>query len=281
MLGSLLIALREVLEAGLVVSIVLAAVPGVPGRSTYIGGGVAAGVIAALMLAVFGGALSTALAGAGRDAFMIAVLALAVAMLSWHVLWMSRHGRELALKMRAAGSAVVAGEASLLSLALVVAIAVLREGSELVLFVYGIAVASNEEPSALLAGVALGIAGGALISVLLYRGLVVIPMRYFFSVTNAMVALLAAGMAGQVAARLARLHVLPTLVDQMWDTSWLLTDRSVAGSALRALLGYSSRPSGIQVLAYAGMLIFLLAASHLMTRSPSHGAPQPQQQGTD
>ena len=126
---------------------------------------------------------------------------------------------------------------------------------------------------------ALGIAGGAVVSGLLYRGLVIIPMRYFFSVTNAMVALLAAGMAGQVAARLARLHVLPTLVDQMWDTSWLLTDRSVVGSALRALLGYSSRPSGIQVLAYAGMLIFLLVASRLMARPPSHTIAQPQ--GTD
>lgn len=274
MLGSLLIALREVLEAGLIVSIVTAAVAGVPGRAAYIGGGVAAGAIGALLLAVFGGALSAALAGMGREVFTITVLCLAVVMLTWHILWMTRHGREIALKMRAAGSAVAAGDASLLSLAVVVAIAVLREGSELVLFVYGIAVASNEPAVSLLAGVAVGIACGAAVSVLLYRGLVFIPMRYFFSVTNAMIALLAAGMAGQVAARLGRLHVLPTLGDQVWDTSWLLADRSLVGSALRALFGYASRPSGIQVLAYVVMLIVLFAASQMVGRPAPRAAAQ-------
>jgi high-affinity iron transporter len=274
MLGSLLIALREVLEAGLVVTIVLAAVAGVPRRGIYVGAGVAAGAAAALLLAVLGAAVSTTLAGMSRDVFMIGVLALAVAMLGWHILWMSRHGRELAIKMRAAGSAVAAGEASLLGLAVIVAIAVLREGSELVLLVYGIAVASSESVSALLAGVAIGIVAGCLVSVLLYRGLVVIPLRYFFTVTNAMIALLAAGMAGQVAARLVRLSVLPSFGDQVWDTSWLLTDRSVAGSVLRALFGYASRPSGVQVLAYVGTLVFLLIASQLIARPPARAATQ-------
>jgi high-affinity iron transporter len=274
MLGSLLIALREVLEAGLVVTIVLAAVAGVPRRGVYLGAGIAAGAAAALLLAALGAAVSGTLAGMSRDVFLVGVLALAVAMLGWHVLWMSRHGRELAGKMRAAGSAVAAGEASLLSLAVVVAIAVLREGSELVLFVYGIAVASSESVSALLAGVAAGIVVGCLVSVLLYRGLVIIPLRYFFTVTNAMIALLAAGMAGQVTSRLVRLNVLPSFGDQVWDTSWLLADRSVAGSVLRALFGYASRPSGIQVLAYAGTLAFLLIASQLIARPPARAAAQ-------
>jgi high-affinity iron transporter len=276
MLGSLLIAFREVLEAGLIVSIVYAAVAGVPGRTAYVGGGVAAGVVGALLLAAFGGALSSALAGMGRDVFTISVLSLAVAMLAWHTIWMSRHGREMALRMKAAGQSVAEGGASLLTLAVVVAIAVLREGSELVLFVYGIAVSSDEGPALLLAGVGAGVLGGLAVSLVLYRGLVVIPMRHFFAVTNAMITLLAAGMAGQVAARLARLGFVPSLGDQIWDTSWLLADRSLVGSGLRALFGYSSRPSGIQLCAYAATVIILLAASQLASRStPGGPAPEP------
>ena len=96
MLAALIIVFREVFEAGLIVGIVLAVTRAVAGRGWWISGGVAAGVLGACIVAAFAGALSSAFAGVGQEMFNAAVLGLAVVMLTWHNVWMARHGRELA-----------------------------------------------------------------------------------------------------------------------------------------------------------------------------------------
>ena len=162
MLASLLIVFREVLEAGLIVGIVLAATRGIAARGAWIAGGIGAGVVGAGLVAVFAGALSDAFAGNGQEVFNAAVLLIAVVMLGWHNIWMARHGREVARQIQAMGHAVSRSVArSLLAVAVVVTVAVLREGAEVVLFLYGIAASSEEGWATLLAGGALGIGCGA------------------------------------------------------------------------------------------------------------------------
>jgi high-affinity iron transporter len=267
MLASLLIVFREILEAGLIVGIVLAATEGVYRRGLWVAGGVAAGALGAALVAAFAGALSGALQGMGQELFTVGILSVAVLMLGWHIVWMAKHGRELAVEMKSAGAAVKGGEKSLLALAIVVAVAVLREGSEVVLFLYGIAVSSNEGPVPLMIGGVAGLALGALVSYLLYRGLVIIPMRHLFSVTNALVALLAAGMAGQAAAVLANLGLVPAWGDAVWDSSALLAEDSMAGRALHALVGYSERPFGVQIAAYAATLAVLVSLNRIIGKT--------------
>ena len=264
MLASLLIVFREVFEAGLIVGIVLAATRGIVHRGVWIAGGIGAGVLGAALLACFAGALSAALAGAGQEVFTAAVLVVAVVMLGWHQLWMASHGREMAQQMRAMGQAVATGQRSLLAMAVVVATAVLREGSEVVLFLYGVAAATKEGPLALLAGGLLGILLGALVSWLLYRGLVAIPVKRLFAVTGWLIALLAAGMAGQAAATLAGADLIPSWGYQLWDTSWLLPEGSLLGRALHALVGYSDRPMGVQLAAYLAVLAALVVGARLI-----------------
>jgi high-affinity iron transporter len=156
-------------------------------------------------------------------------------------------------------------------MALVVAVAVLREGSEVVLFLYGIAASSGAGAAPMLLGGALGVLAGAAASWLLYRGLVAISMRHLFKITNAMVALLAAGMAGQAAAILAGADIIPTLGDQLWDTSGILRDDSLPGRALHALIGYSDRPPGVQVLAFLLTLGVLVVLSRIAGHPARHG----------
>src|SRR5213079_2361407 len=120
-------------------------------------GGVAGGVLGACVFAAFAGALSSAFSGVGQELFNAAVLSVAVVMLTWHNVWMSRHGRELAAEMRAAGEAVVKGRSSLAALAIVVGVAVLREGSEVVLFLYGIAASGGTSASSVFIGGVLGL----------------------------------------------------------------------------------------------------------------------------
>jgi len=273
MFASALIVFREVLEAGLIVGIVLAATEGARGRGRWIAGGVGAGLAGALLVAMFAQRLSDAFAGAGQDVFNAAILTAAVLMLGWHVVWMSRHARALSAEMKALGASVARGDRTLLAMAVVVAIAVLREGAEVVLFLFGVAASGGTDPAAMTLGGVIGVAGGVGVAWLLYRGLLAIPARALFSFTNGLVTLLAAGMAGQAAVHLARADEVPTFGDQLWDTSRWLPDDGLLGRALHALVGYSDRPMGVQVGAYAAVLVGLLMLGRIAGQMAAKTAP--------
>jgi high-affinity iron transporter len=249
MLAAALLVFREVLEAALVIGIVCAATRGMAGRARFVACGVAAGVLGALLVALGAEGIANAAGGMGQELFNAAILLTAVLMLAWHAIWMSKHGRELAAQMRAVGQAVRSGSRPPTALMVVVALAVLREGSEVVLFLYGL-VAGGTGTSALVGGSALGLVLGVVVGVGLYLGLLRIPMRYFFSATNWLLLLLAAGMASQAARFLIQADWLPTLGARLWDTSSILSDGSLVGQALRALVGYDPHPAGMQLLFY-------------------------------
>jgi high-affinity iron transporter len=254
MLATTLIVFREVLEAALVVGIVLAASQGVPRRGRWVTGGVVAGIVGAAVVAGFAEQIAQALAGIGQELFNAAVLFAAVAMLSWHNVWMGRHGRELAVEAGDVGKAVLAGARPLYALSIAVGVAVLREGSELALFLYSITFANGVAAVALGGGIALGLAAGAGVGAVLYFGLLRIPLKHLFTVTSWMILLLAAGMAAQGAAFLVQADLLPPLGTMLWDTSFLLRETSIPGQVLHALVGYVARPAGIQVVFYVGTL---------------------------
>lgn len=265
MLGIALLVFREVLEAALIVTIVAAATRGVPRRGFYIGGGIALGVIGAVVVAGFAGVIERAMNGAGQELFNAGVLLAAVLMIGWHVVWMSSHGRELAQHMQTVGHAVKTGSSSLTMLLAVVALAVLREGSEVVLFLYGMAT-GGASTGDLLAGVPLGLVGGIAVGYALYAGLLRIPLRHFFSATNGMLVLLAAGLASTATHFLVQANLLPSLGEQLWNSSALLSNGSVPGQALHILVGYDARPSGIQIVFYISTVLLLVMGMRLAPR---------------
>jgi high-affinity iron transporter len=272
MLGALIIVFREVIEAGLIVGIVMAATRGVPGRSRWIMIGIGGGVFGAGIVAMFAGVISEAFQGAGQELFNASILGIAVIMLMWHNAWMARHGREIAEEMRQVGAAVSEGVKPLTALAVVVGLAVLREGSEVVLFLYGI-MASGTSGSALLAGGALGIAAGAAFSALTYFGLLAIPNRYIFSVTSWLIALLAAGMAAQAVHFLNNAGLVVALDRTMWDTSWLLSEGSILGRMLHALIGYTERPTEMQLMVYIATLLAMFLLMRFARYTPRKHMP--------
>lgn len=260
MLAALIIVFREVFEAGLIVGIVLAVTGDVPHRNRWIGGGVLAGVLAACVVAAFTGALSQLFAGMGQELFNAAILGIAVMMLTWHNVWMAHHGREMAGEMRAAGQAVVDGSKSLLALAVVVGVAVLREGSEVALFLYGVAASGGGSALSLAIGGFMGLVLGAGVCLLTYFGLMRIPQRALFATTTVLITLLAAGMAAQAVAFLERANWLTSLDTVVWDSGWLLSETSIAGRTMHTLIGYTDQPTEMQLLVYAAVLLvtFLL-----------------------
>jgi high-affinity iron transporter len=249
MLAAALIVFREVLEAALIVSIVMAASRGVPHRGKWISLGLIGGVLGAGAVAAMTNFLSSLFEGAGQDIVNAVILFIAVALIGWHVVWMNSHGRKMAADMRAVGKSVADGERHLSILAIVVSLAVLREGSEVVLMLQGLW--SSGSTLAMLGGSALGLAAGALAGIMLYAGFLVLSVQRMFSLTNGLLVLIAAGMAARGANFLAQAGLIPSLGGRMWDTSAILSDQSIPGQLLAALVGYIARPNGIEVLVYS------------------------------
>ncbi|MFM9890527.1 MAG: FTR1 family protein [Rickettsiales bacterium] len=275
MLATLIIVFREVMEAGLVAGIVLAATRGVPQRGRFVAYGIAGGVLLACVVAMFARTLGEAMEGFGQEYFNIGILSAAVLMLTWHNVWMARHGREIATEMRALGAEVASGNRTLTALAVVVGVAVLREGSEVVLFLYGVAISGQNSAASMLSGGALGLVLGVALACVTYLGLMRISNKNLFKVTTWMLALLAAGMATQIAFYLQQAQIVTVLGDVVWDSSAILADSSIAGKALHTLVGYTDRPTALQLLVYVAML----AVTAVLMRLFGH-TPQPKLQAT-
>jgi high-affinity iron transporter len=268
MLSALLIVFREAIEAGLIVGIVLAATAGVPRRSTFVALGVLGGVIGACLVALFAGELASLFQGSGQELFNASILFLAVAMLTWHNVWMASHGRDMARELKAAGHDVISGKRTLAALGIVVGVAVLREGSEVVLFLYGIVAQGGTSHAALTVGGALGLAAGAAVSALMYFGLLTIPAHRLFAVTSGLITLLAAGMAAQAVLFLQNGGYINALTDTLWDTSWLLPEDGIAGRLLHTLVGYSQAPNGAQLIAYLATIALMLVLMRSVGKPP-------------
>lgn len=267
MLAALIIVFREMIEAGLIVGIVLAAARGVAGRGRMVAGGVAAGVLGACLLAVFAGRIAGLFEGSGQEVFQAAVLLAAVAMLAWHNTWMASHGREMARQMRALGRSVTVGDRPPAALAVVVAVAVLREGAEAVLFLYGVVVSSGDNAASVAVGGALGVAAGGAVAATMYLGLLAIPAGKLFSTTAWLITLLAAGMAAQAVAFLQQGGFVQVWQTPLWDTSGALSQNSLVGRMAHTLVGYTDQPNGLQALAWLATVAGIWMLSRVARRS--------------
>ena len=270
MFATALIVFREVLEASLIIGIVMAASRGIARRNAMVFAGIGAGLVGAVIVAAAAGGIADAAAGMGQEILNASILGAAVLMLGWHNIWMSRHGREIAQHMGEVGNKVAQGGAPVWLLGSAIALAVLREGSEVVLFLYGIA-AGGAHAGQMLSGGAAGLALGAAIGVLVYFGLLGVPLRHFFTVTSTMILLLAAGLASQSVGFLVQAGLVPPLAEPLWDSSALISDGSVFGKALQALIGYTARPAGIQVVLYVVTLLVIGGLMKFIGRTPVRG----------
>jgi len=261
MLAAALIVFREVLEASLIVTIILAATQGVRLRGFWVLAGITGGVLGAGLVAACTSYLATLFDGAGQDVVNAGILFLAVALIGWHTVWMNSHGREIAVQMRDVGQNVSDGEKHMSVLAVVVGLAVMREGSEIVLMLQGLWASGNQMTT--ISGGILGLGAGVVVSTLMYFGFLVLPLQRVFSVTNVILVLIAAGMAARGANFLTQAGLIPDFGSRLWDSSALISDQSALGQVLAALIGYIARPSGIEVACYAATILTVVTMMRL------------------
>jgi high-affinity iron transporter len=257
MLATAVIMFREVLEAALIIAIVLGASRGIAGRGRWIATGVGLGLLGASIVAILASAASSEFSGNGQATLNAVILLAAVAMLTWHNVWMSAHGRQLAAEVKAVGLDVRSGQRPLAALLVITMVAVMREGSEAVLFFWAIATSGEQGLNMVIGGLG-GVIGGMLVGLLLYVGLLRIPVRHFFTVTSWLILFLASGLSAQAAGFLNQIGLLPALGNGVWNTSAILSQNSMAGQLLHILVGYIARPSGIEIVFYVGTFLTIL-----------------------
>jgi high-affinity iron transporter len=254
MVASLLIALREGLEAALIVGIVLGILRklGHTGRSRSVWAGVLVAVAVSFVIGLALNALGVALEGRGEAIFEGVAMLLAAGVLTWMIFWMQRQGRRVQTELESdVRQAVAAGSAwALFGLAFV---AVVREGIETALFLT--AAAFSATPAQTLIGGALGLAVAVALGWLMFAAGRRLNVRAFFGVTGVLLILFAAGLLAQGVHELEEAALLPPLVEHVWDVNPLLDEGGAVGTFLRALFGYNGDPSLLEVMAYSGYLV--------------------------
>ncbi|ECH1125801.1 iron permease [Salmonella enterica subsp. diarizonae] len=268
MIAVILIVFREVLEAGLIISVILAACKGYK-ISHLVIAGITSGVIFSGLLALFTNSIENALSGTGQEVFNSALLLTATLMLSWQIVWMSTKGKEMADTRRNEVRNILSEGNKNYAIAVVVAIAVMREGSEVVLFMYSIIISTGTSITAMFTGGIIGVIAGIVFTFLLYRGLILIPLKFIFLLSNIVLTFIAAGLASQGIGILSSIDIIPAIKDTVWDSSWLLSDNSWEGGLARAIFGYTSTPSGVQIITWILVAALILSISSFLKRKKS------------
>jgi len=265
MFSTAILVFREVLEAALIIGLVAVASRELASRFKWISIGIGSGILGAILIAMMADVINNAAAGMGQELLNAMILLAAVIMLGWHNIWMKKHGRELAVHARQLGQAVSDGQQPMYALTILVGLAVLREGAEVVLFLYSMVV-SGTPAGQIASGGAAGLAVGVAFGAGLYFGLLRIPTRYLFRVTSILLLMLSAGLAAQAAGFLVQANVINVMTSTLWDTSWLVSERSVPGNILHALVGYIANPMGIQLLFYLATISIIGSLMWLVDR---------------
>jgi high-affinity iron transporter len=266
MFATALIVFRESLEAALFVGIVAAATRQLAGRTRWLGAGVAIGVLGALLLAFMAPRVSGWFDGLGQDIVNIVVLSVALSMLLWHCIWVASHSKDMAMQARSLGTSVQQGQRKPWALLTAVALAVLREGAETVLFVGGALTGAGASTLDVVLSIAVGVGLGVGAGAIIYGGLSRIPTKHVFATTNVLIAILAGSIASQLVKSLIQAGFIERWSSPLWDTSSLLAPDSALGTFLHALMGYDARPSAVQLASYIAVLALIYAGTRLLRR---------------
>jgi len=256
--SSLLITLREGLEAALIIAIIVAFLIKTENRQSlkHIWMGVSLAVVVSLAAGAGIFLLAGEFSGQAEEIFEGIAMFAAAGVLTWMIFWMRKQALNikdhLHSQMR---SAVIKG--SSLGLILLAFIAVVREGIETVFFLFA---STRTDESALLStiGGILGLAIAIGIGYTIYKGSSRLNLRMFFNITSVLLIFLAAGLVAHGFHEFNEVGVIPSVVEHVWDINHILPEKSTVGQFLTALVGYNGNPSLTEVLSYSLFLITAL-----------------------
>lgn len=267
MLPGYLLALREGLEAALVIGIVFSVLAKMDQRHLrpVVWLGVLCGVFVSLLTALVLNQVGMTFEGQGEQIFEAIVMLLAAGILTWMVFWIRKQSGEMKnrIEQNVKKSVASQGKLAIFSLAF---LAVVREGIELALFL--LAIRAGDNPQKVLIGALLGIFSAVLFGVIIFSSTRKLSLTHFFQVTNVFLALFAAGLVGLGIHELNELGWVPALIDPIWNLNSILPDQSTFGQLLKGMVGYKSDPSLSMVMGYFGYYLLLAAIFWFKYKKP-------------
>ncbi|MEK6734295.1 MAG: FTR1 family protein [Pseudomonadota bacterium] len=243
MFATMIIILREVIEICLFLGMFSAALREVRDKNKIILLGILGGIIISILLAFGMNRLSNLFDGTGQEIINIVTLFIAILCILWTLIWVRKHDKKFHERI------INLENQNIIPIALLIMLSIAREGSEIILFSYGI-LARGTSNYDLVYGIILGTTLGMGFGITLYFGLLRIPTKYFFRTINFLLILLAAGMASQIAENLIAADLVTVFSNSLWDSGWLISEKSLFGKLLHDLAGYSSQPTGLQFVFY-------------------------------
>jgi high-affinity iron transporter len=270
MLSGFLLAVREGVEAVLVLSIVVGVLQKIGHRElvSSVWAGTGSAILGSLLIAVGLNWLGSAFSGPGEPLFEGSAMLLAAGILTWMNFWVRKHSGPLANKIESDASLENPSRARK-ALFFLAFFTVIREGAELAVFLLAVSLTASRFQE--LAGAVLGIAAAALLGWAFLSTARKINLKVFFRYTNAFMILFAAGLVGLSIGEFNEIGWIPAVVTPLWSLEHLLPDQSLVGQILHTLVGYTSSPSLSQVIAYLGFL-GLLTFIILWRRRPAPAA---------
>ncbi len=253
-----LVVFRECLEIALLLGIILAVTKHIEKSRIYIIAGSMLGIVLAALFAFFASTIAISFSGMGDELFNAAIILLTVILITWTIVWMQGYGTRIKQNFNDLSKKIHKGDSSRIMLVLIVAATILREGMEIIILVYSISSVEVIDGNSYLLGLIIGMISGFLLGIIIYFGLIKLTkQQYIFRVSSILLMLIASGFAAEAAGILTSSGIVMVLSDQLWDSSWLISDRSIYGKCLNIIIGYIARPNGLQVLFYISTIILI------------------------
>jgi high-affinity iron transporter len=258
MLPAFVLALREGMEAALVIGIILGVLHKLGKRDLRqaVWQGTGAGILVSIAAAVIMNLLGARFEGQGEQIFEGVTMLLAAAILTWMIFWMRRHASGMSRQIEKDVREATSQKSERQALFWLTFLAVVREGVELALFL--VALRLTASPLIEYSGAVLGVTSSALLGWMLFSSSYRLSLARFFQYTNIVLIVFAAGLVGLAIHEFNELGWIPALLNPVWNLSTFLPDESMVGQFLRTLLGYNSSPSLTQVIAYISYFLVLL-----------------------
>jgi high-affinity iron transporter len=271
MLSTFIIALREGLEAALIVGILVAYIVRTDRRHLLkpLWTGVGVALAASLGFGALLSFTSAELTDRGEEMFAGITSFIAVGLVTWMVFWMKRTARNLRNELHGkVDSAIVGGP---ISLALVAFFAVAREGLETALFVYTNFKTVGAVSSSTI-GLVLGLGLSVFLGYAIYNRSVKLNLSKFFTVTGVALIIIAAGVLSYGIHEFQELGYLPGPDDFLWDVTPWIAKESVLGSLLGGLVGFDTTTSFVQFIGWSAYLLAVLIP--YLSKGKSAAAPK-------
>lgn len=253
-----LVVFRESLEIALLLGVIMAVTKQIEKSKIYTITGVMIGAVLAAFFAFFTRSISVSFGGMGDEVFSAFIILLTVVLISWTIIWMQGYGARVKRNLGELSDKISSGNANYIMLVLIVAATILREGIEMIILVYSISSVETINSNSYILGVIIGMSSGFIVGIVIYLGLVKLTnQQYIFRICSVLLMLIAAGFAAQAAGIMTSAGIVTIMTDRVWDSSWLVADRSVWGRLLNMTTGYIARPNGLQVIFYTGTIIII------------------------